>query len=173
MAEWDYNTSPYAYVMNNPINMYDILGLTSEMVNPGFRDGVWSMIEGAWSGASGGSTTYSGDELRDTYLEEETGGSTTYSINYPSLRRYGKMSHQVRGWGFQMKTFSFTSYDSPPDNDPWRVHTVKKDETIWSISEEYAVSMEDILKYPSSHEHVENIEKKIKVLNFNLFCIQE
>ncbi len=147
LAEWTVSVSPYAYVSNNPINHYDILGLADDgLVNPGFPDDTWAMIlagadEAGWGDNDEINETYSGSYLSSKASEKFH--SKTLIVGF---RRNHDAGNNIRGWKWKRRTFNWWSYDyNPPDNNPWSVHTVVKGESIWGLSGLYNVSIEDIL----------------------------
>jgi hypothetical protein len=65
LAEKYLSTSPYAYVMNNPVSYIDLYGLNSgKPINPGFSPEVWAMIMWGWEQTpENGSSSFTGEQL--------------------------------------------------------------------------------------------------------------
>jgi len=116
LAESYHSVSPYAYVSNAPINMYDILGLASE--GP-FNSDVMAMINAAISMGEG---TYSGDEPMKEAGVGPYGGtehSMRLSVGFRGFQTAGCVPN-THGKKLRWKTFTWTSYDyNPPTIYVW------------------------------------------------------
>jgi len=93
LAEMYPSVSPYAYVSNNPISNYDVLGLT-QATNITFHPAVQNMIEGLWNlaGSDGWASWSSSGGV-------SSGGEGTFQGKTPALREKGEIRNLLAGLG--------------------------------------------------------------------------
>lgn len=135
LAESYLSTSPYAYVMNNPIMMYD----------PDGRSGNW--WDNVWTNAgSNGTTTYinfdsNGNWGSSTFTPFAQEGTATAFYNFLSSGQTGNFRYWTGGTGDKFTSYTVENGTRVYNGDAGTMHEIRikgNDDTSWDGYKDWA-----------------------------------